>query len=449
MQSKRNSFAPCIKLLIVCLRSELSKIRQIISRHTVLNWEQSGDIGLLPIADNFRSGELGQIRHRTLQKDVLRRIDDVAPPSLAIRVIVVGHIKGPFSNTKGVLRVFHEAATHREFDQMLPAILQGASLDWHALISNNLRHYSGPPQIDRWLEQFMICDRLWVGQALLQLLDFWPDHKICEALFESSEEPPIFKNGDWLNLYDLVIYNDPSKGKSSAVISRYVKQKWGVQDKIISLPNALLLQRAKRRILFFEDCIMTGTECMGLFDDGKLDGLLASSNIDFKFAVGTQYGIYRFETFIKRAHMDDKVSIIKPAIGYIRNVTEAGVQAFTGDRLFNASCEVIDPGKYLINGINLRGAKHFNASQRSHIIHFCRDIGTQLMFNRFQRLGHEGEIASEMASEHCLGFGNLGLLVAFAHGLPDNLVPLFRHGGKVFYNGKHIEWVPLFKPIGS
>jgi hypothetical protein len=407
MQSETDSLVPCIKLLIVCLRSELSKIRQIISRHTVLNWEQSDEIKLLPIADNFRTDEIGRIRHRTLEAEIFKKIDELAPPTQATRVLIVGHIKGNFSNKPGAWRIFTRISSLQRLDDFLPPLLKGASLDWKTKISNNLQHYNSLPQIDHWLKQFTLLKKEWIGQALLQLLDFWPDHKICEALFEPDKEKNLAKDGDWLTPYDLIIYNDTSRGDSSAIISRYVKAKWGFQDKIKSLPDALASGQGKRRIIFFEDCIMTGTECIELIKDGKLNALLASSTIDFKFAVGTQYGIYRFETFIKRASLHDKISIIKPSIGYIKNVTESGVQAFAGGRLFNANGEIIDPERHIINGINLKGAKYFNASQRSHIIHFCRDIGKQLMFDNLQRQGYEPSVASEMAPDHSMGFGKL------------------------------------------
>jgi hypothetical protein len=448
MQQENNIFPTSIKLLIVCLRSETSKVRQIISSHTVLDWERLGEIKLLPIPDNFRCNKLTGIRHRILVRDVLREINTFAPPHLAIRVIIVGHIPGDFSNYSGVLRFFNIAPSYKIFDEILPPILKGISLDWKTKITNNLRHFNNPPQINTWLKQFEVLDKEWIGQSLLQLLDFWPDHKICEALFEADIRTDNSNGEDFLSRYDLIVYNDTSQGKSAAVISRYIKNKWGFNDKIKSLPHAIQLEPKGQRILFFEDCIMTGTECMNLFKD-KNFAMLLSNHIDFKFAVGTQYGLSRFATYIKRTNLHETISIIQPRMGHIQNLTSLGIRAFKDNNLFDTNYELIDRNNHLINGIILKTDTFFNASQRARILHFCETIGEQLMMNNLQRSGYEATLAIEMASKHCFGFGNLGLLVAFAHSIPDNLIPLFRLGGKVFYRGKHVEWLPLFKQIGT
>jgi len=447
MRSEENSLFRSVKLLVVCLRSDLSKIRQIISGHTALDWEKSGEIKLLPVADHLRRDCFKQVRHRIVEKGLLEKIEALVPPTMPIRVIVVGHINEHFQNRQSNLRIFHKVPTNKEFNNILPLILEAASLNWKTLISNHLQHYSSPPQIDAWLKQFELLGKGWVGQALLQLLDFWPDHRICEALFEPSNHPTYSKIRDWLDAYDLVVYSDPSRGKSSAVVARYIKGKWGVHDKIQSLPNALKLPKEKRHILYFEDCIMTGTECMELVKKSGLENILETSTIDFKFAVGTQYGLSRLETFIRRKNIQNKICIIRPTIGYINNLTENGLQAFKADRLFNSDYEVDNREKYIISGINLNGAKHFNSTQRDQLIFFCRDIGRQLMFRDFIAKDWDANVANEKANDNCFGFGNLGLLIAFAHALPDNLIPLFRLGGEVNYDGKSIEWVPLFRPL--
>ena len=311
-----------------------------------------------------------------------------------------------------------------------------------------LHHYISPPQLDVWLHQFERLRAGWIGAALMRLLDFWPDCKISEALFEPKLPHQRDDGDDLLKTYDLILYNDPSRGKSAAVVARYVKTKWGIQDKVKSLPEALSTPGTNRKILFLEDCIMTGTECIALLKDPQMKTMLSGDEIDFKFAIGTQYGISRVEAFLSRSGLE-RVSIIKPRMGLIDNLTREAVNASFRGSIFNANDELVDAERYLIDGITLRGCKLINATKRSHVMHFCRLVGKQLMLSNYIRGGHDAAVANELAAQHALGFGNMGLLLAFAHGLPDNILPLFRLAGTVSHDGHCVDWVPLFQPVGS
>jgi hypothetical protein len=279
-----------------------------------------------------------------------------------------------------------------------------------------------------------------MGKSLLQMLDFWPVTRVADALFAPHE------GSNWHDDYDYIAYNDPSKGGSGSVIARLLaKRQPDLKDKTFSLPelaDALRKEQRKHRILFLEDCIMTGDECIGHLRNHLVE-IASCNNIAFKFAIRTEYGTLRLRNYIRRMGFN-QVSVIESPLGYIKNLSSDSHTLMQSDQLFDEAGRLLNPGKNLINGIELCGKRFLSVDQRRNLCRFCRTVGKQLMFHYFQAKGDSAAAANDKAGENSLGFGDLGLMIAFAHGVPDNSLPLFRCGGEVSVNGQTVNWIPLF-----
>ena len=465
MHSPRHTtFDAGTKLLIVCLKRDLSEVRSIVNGCASLDWESANEIRLLPVIDSIHEAEDGRTRHRRIERraSILQRIQELAPRGTAARVIIVGSL--PFEDVKPVensrnpslagsyceSRQFIPVRSCYQFKEVLPPMLQHCRLDWFAQITTAIEHYHQyrEGQVDLWLQQFGSLGYEWIGKALLQVLDFWSSSKVGDALFEYQRRRGNPAGVDeWLNLHDFITYKDPSKGNSGAVVSRFLAKRWpGLSGKTKPWPEVLELLRAKPaatyRILYLEDCILTGQECISLLNNLP-DGVLAKNALTFKFAVGTAYGIHRLEHYAGLKKWQ-KVSVIKPVSGFIPNLKPEALKIAEQGLLFDANARIQNQGNYVIPGISIRGGRALNSNQRKEIISFCRTVGRQLMFYYLQDKFGSPQQANEMAQEQSLGFGNLGLLTAFAHGVPDNVIPLLRCGGSVSVDGHSVEWVPLF-----
>ena len=155
-------------------------------------------------------------------------------------------------------------------------------------------------EVEEWLEQFRSLEKEWIGAALLKLLAIWPSNTVCEELFTPvlnkgvRGKPPKAK--DWLDSYEHIIHNDVSHGASSTVILRFLKTCWGDRflarvKPIDALPKLNVTEGT--RILFLEDCIMTGQEAVETLKRAEIAQALKRGSVDFKVAVATRWGIER------------------------------------------------------------------------------------------------------------------------------------------------------------
>jgi hypothetical protein len=246
-----------------------------------------------------------------------------------------------------------------------------------------------------------------------------------------------------------LVFNDPSRGNSGAVVSRALVKRWpALKGRAKSLPELVELltgaSERSRRILFLEDCIMSGDQCIRLLR-GQMAGIASKNLVHLRFAVGTAYGIARLRHYLNQNGLV-RVSVTEPGLGFIPNLTPDALDLAERGNLFDAQVRIQGREKHVIPGISLQGKKilNWNAMQRQGAQRFCRFVGKQLMFYHYQSSGESPERAEELAQENSLGFHDLGLLVAFAHGVPDNTIPLFRCGGRVSVDGLTVDWVPLF-----
>ncbi len=455
-----------IKLLVVCLRTEENDVRSAISRHAATGWERRGEIHLITVADRLRSlagssrftdDEPGErVRRHQVTADPAetnQRIDGLVPRGSAARVIVVGEIG--IRRSAGDNRDFRPVSTCRRFEESLPAFLQASKLDWRTQTVQDLGHYHsfsiGVGEVEEWLEQFRSLEKEWIGAALLKLLAIWPSNTVCEELFTPvlnkgvRGKPPKAK--DWLDSYEHIIHNDVSHGASSTVILRFLKTRWGDRflasvKPIDALPKLNVTEGT--RILFLEDCIMTGQEAIETLKRAEITQALERGSVDFKVAVATRWGIERVRAYAALAGLGGAF-VLEPRSGLIENLSQQGEGALKRGELFRTG-----PGQpvcvegHVVCGVNIAAKGAFNRTERLELVRFCRTIGKQLMFHHFLANGYPADEASDQGGRQCFGFGNLGLLLVFAHGVPDNTIPLFWLGGEVSYEGHVFEWSPLF-----
>ena len=341
------------------------------------------------------------------------------------------------------------------FEDCLPAFLKASGVDWLTRTAQELQHYHsfsvGPPQVEQWLGQFRSLEKEWVGNALLKLLDMWPSSRVCEELFTPvlnkgiRGKPP--KAEEWLESVRYIVHNDVSRGASSAVVLRFLKTRWGERflpriKPIEALPGLVIT--ARTRILFLEDCIMTGQEAIGTLKRAEITGVLGCGSVDFKVAVATQWGVERVRAYASSAGLRNAF-ILEPRSGYIENLSEQGQEALRRGELFAAGVGApVGDERYVACGVNVTAKGAFKRTERLEIVRFCRLVGRQLMFHHLLGNGYPAGQASEEAGRQSLGFGNLGLLLVFAHGVPDSTIPLVWLGGKISYEGRTLEWSPLF-----
>jgi hypothetical protein len=131
----------------------------------------------------------------------------------------------------------------------------------------------------------------------------------------------------------------------------------------------------------------------------------------------------------------------------VENLTKEA-SALPEGELFDDKGEFLRPSEHMISGIDLRARDYFNKSQRKGIVSLCKAIGGPLMRLHMQQKGWQPEKIAARLGNWELGFGGLGLLLAFAHGVPKPALPLLwiEGGISVDYFGYRWRgsWIPLF-----
>ena len=457
-----NAAPPTTRIVIVCFGIAKERIRTAIGSVGRAGWEEDSDLKLIVVHDRLHETPLGNVARQVREPaaQVLEQVDKIAPRGEAARIILVENIPFltlPEADVRSVLRV----PTIHQFQTALPALLRQAGLDWMSRTILALGHYHqaviDAAAVQRWLDQF---DRIkeeghskgWIGRALLKLLDVVPSGQVGEALLSPPRDPTardVLLPTDWTNAYKKIVCWETSSARSSALVSRYVSKRLGepMRQRIRSFEQIQSSDLVDGPILFLEDCLMTGKECIKRME--KLRSLVEDSEraqIDFKFAITTAVGICRVRSFIQREKITG-IHILNSDRPSIDNLTEQGWKAASQDALFDERSNVVEPVKNVIKGITLRAKGTFDDGQRNQILRFCRIVGEQLMQQYLPKVGVEMSDVAEIAQNMPLGLDNLGLVLAFAHGVPDGTLPLFWVSGEVAMGSEKFTWVPLFPSV--
>lgn len=449
------------KVVIVCLAKDIGRIRRIIATHAGQSWEREQAIQLMPVLDEFTELADGSVRFRRKErhsriKSRLEKRLAIEDHTLATRVLFVGlhHLSWRSSSDPDDNRDVRFIPTPEELDSRLPAFLETSGVDWKTNVLSKLANHDAGitrDQFDRWCRQFDLLGVPWIAEKLLLMLDFWTLRRTSDELLLPPKHMSSSEDAEnWLESFDYITFRDPASGSSGAVMARVMK-KWRptLRQKSKPFPEvAALCEHASQsspRILFLDDCIMTGKQASDLLAKPMYAALRTRVSLSFKVAVATSYGRYAVLQAAKNAGWTS-VEVVEPSAGFIPNMSPEASDAAARGHLFQYPQRLRAELRAPIPGFRLPQFRDvMRSNQRKEVDRFCRRIGSQLMFHHFQGEGFEPASATEKARENSLGFGNLGMLVVFAFAVPDNVLPLFWCSGQVSENGVVLDWMPLFR----
>lgn len=458
-ESKLSGSAPRARLVILCHEADREEVRSIIDVYAPLAWRTRGEICILEVGTRAQFQQSGgkhirrRIRHDHLR--LAKTLDRIAPPEDAARLILLDGVV-LIRNEKAIdFRSVTQIRSLAELRTALPKILVNLGLDWLTGVASTLAHYHLPvdrDSISGWRQQFAAFgDNEWIGDSLLKLLDFWPSSRVCEALFQIPGATTPSTEGsvcDWIKSYDNIAFNAAETGDSSSVVCRLAKKSFGdlLNRKRVDFTDHIRGATSPSRILLIEDCLITGTETIRLlsqFTPEQMDRHI----VELKFADGTMFGLRRLEWFLKKQGLTT-IRILPPATGWRHNLTDSALAVEGFGDITDEDGQLLDPKNHLINGVHLSAKGYFNKHQRKNIVSFCKAIGRPLMAHQLAKKRWPQDMILRYLDNWSLGFSGLGLLVAYAHGIPKPALPLLWIDGPVSgsYRGFRFNsaWVPLF-----
>lgn len=442
-----------LRIAVVCLLTSAPTVRRLISlQHP--GWETRGEIVLVEIRDQWRD----------ILPAVAAEIEKAVPRSAGfVQILVLDKIKYP--DTFGIegddlRRVIRLAATG-EFQKKLPEILRGVGLDWLTLAERELfRWHHGTvdkARITLWLRQFAQAgSNEWIGRGLLRALNFWSEDRLISSVALTREV---------LETFERVCMHREQAGKSADVLSNlFTKRIKPFAPKFAGIEDfrAVIADPANKggRILFLEDGLFSGTETINLFRD--LLGLdipqgrnrktqpledksvIASRDITLLFPVATSFGVARVKDFLEQNNLTN-INVTSCAGGLLEVLTPAGTEAMKNGTILDPeirNCPADPDGHFLRPPFEAQFIWK-NSEDAGRALVFCKEIGVQLFRQYLQDAGYTDWHPQKI--ERCaLGMYGLGLAFAFTHSIPKASLPLFWASGKIFYQNKIINWVPLF-----
>lgn len=434
-----------VKVLIVSSKSKEQEVRRIISKHSASASEEMGHIVILLRNDNLTSYKV----------ENSQRINSRAPKESAARILLLGSIPNFENFGSGTdFRACNEFKEINQFEKAFPKILHQSGLDWKSALISQLQLWShgyiDESHIDRWLNQFTRLGNQWIGEQILRNIDFWSASRIRDSLNLSEE---IIKP------YSHICFKRGEAGKSGDVLANILKKQisnYSVQPHFSDFITICTENQDRDNfpILFVEDCLLTGTEMVKYLKKilGKENDRNAKSNIkplnnpdwlikneiEFRFAIGTDLGIYRLERFISHHGLQARVKC-----GTVLDIlTSEGKDAITQNRFDHTLYEGAPSNPDLF----IRKSAFFSHDPQSpkglRMINFCKEIGRQLFTNYLQS---QQWIWSAEKIEMCgLGMNSFGLGLVFSHSIPKSTLPLFWGSGAVKFKGSSTNWIPLF-----
>jgi hypothetical protein len=431
------------KLLIICRSTHEAEVRRLITRFAYNDWQNQSKIQVRAINERRR------FFHKL--RSLGNEIDTMIPPHSFERVLFV---EMPVPQIPWGNRA-HRKLTLHEFGQDIKHLLFGCQCHWRNEIQEKLNGFDfqqfSEKDVEQWLKQFEIfgtgTGKRWIGESLLRGFDFWSTSRLCGELFGKPEE---FELQRWLNGADIVVCDDPTRGGSGAKIASACKNFLGSDEtrrKLKTLPEfdsacqTGVLNASALKVLLIEDCLLSGSQCIDRIRDTRLKDVSA---LEIRCGVVTAFGAERVKEFSKSLNISN-VWIAPPKGGVIQNLSEDAAAALAKGRSLSGwlSLSMKSP---ILDGIALRTRPFLNSDEVEHARRFCTHICRCLVAERLRRLGEAEGAVIRAVEKNGLGKSNLGLLLAFAHRVPDGSLPLFSYSGRVVFENKSCDWKPLFSP---
>lgn len=306
--------------------------------------------------------------------------------------------------------------------------------------------------VDQWLAQFgtLGAQFKWIGEQILASVEMVAHAELGE-LFNELDIPLSSA---------LCINRDVRKtAKSGDVISNLLTKRHPGTT-IYAAPADAIDQDGVSELAIFEDGLWSGTEALGVIE--SLLGLRDPSKLKtpalkrpevfgevavvFAYGVATDYGAALVRRFLREKGLSNvqiraakTITVASPAV---LAQLESGEVDFSKLRETGPS-GALNP--HIFARLLERG---FDPEKLSMARDFCAVVGEQLLTHYLgeqQVLHGWSPWAPEKVARASLGMHGLGLTQAFSHSVPKASLPLLWRGGPVTYNGRTVDWVPLFR----
>jgi hypothetical protein len=445
--------SPSPRVLILCPQQFESDIRHEIVKYSSFDWERRGSIRLCSISAD-------DIANKIDQTNAIRMHSD--PPLDLLHVVAFHNIPIRPSSLERLAE--HIVWTFRPrslsaFRSLLPSLLRTLGLDLVgvvlATVGGAWEHGTVDRElVDEWLLQFSKVggaagDYRWLGHRLLSVLDFWPASRLVDGL---SITPAGVRD------FDVICVNNERLGKSASNISNKISKRLASYGARLPVEDfrQTLERGIKQRILFVEDCLMTGNEMTrvlgGLLGEADRFGTPRTSPLSdpsrlrvplirIRSAVAANAGYAAVMGFLRSRELGN-IEVDVPKDGLLPICSWQGLRAIEAGTECDADDCLLDPDGYVIPQVFERYDVWGSAERREAAVRFCRTIGRQLY--RIYLEGREKTVPERWLDEAALGVRGYGLALAFGHSVPKETLPLFWMKGRIEYEGCRTDWIPLF-----
>ena len=252
-----------------------------------------------------------------------------------------------------------------------------------------------------------------------------------------------------------VVYNKDGRGtvKSGEVIANLLTKQLPRMDIRHSLTEAIE-KYPTGNIVMVEDGLWTGTEAVGVFESLlghredrektqalKDPAMLSAVTLTLVYGVATDYGA----SMVNRYLRDKNLTNVSIFAAETIPLTSPQLLASINDTAF----DVTDLRRHgpAPHDITPHFFNHFdNSAEQALAIDFCKQVGQQLFDNYLaeQVAGGWSPWDEQKRLKCCFGMNGLGLTHAFGHSVPKATMPLLWCKGPVQWQGRTVEWIPLF-----
>lgn len=334
-------------------------------------------------------------------------------------------------------------------------LLNECGLSLRAFSASLLGHWAhnriNRPWIDNWVFQFsQLANLHWLGEEILRNIQMVDLARLGGMLVG-------LRPGDDAAM---CVNRDPrGTGKSAEIIANLLKKQ--TLDDIYDSPSSAIDTKGHRKIVLFEDGLWSGTEAIGILqsllglrEEGRCKtpklrdpAILKSIDMTLAYGVATDYG----ESLVQRFLVAEGLTEVKiVATEKIKIANESLIDSIEkGELETGVLWEEGPPPELIIPYVSERIAQNRQLTADQHQVAdlFCREIGQQLFGNylkSMQKLHGWSPWSPEKLKKCGLGMHGLGLLHAFEHSVPKATSPLLWGSGEVHWNGKKLDWQPLF-----
>lgn len=434
------------KLIILCPHDKEQAVRKALVRFAGTYWED-GYIQLLSIPSN----------HSRDTQWITSKVADIFSRAQSIKYIIK-YKETTFDERVVVGKAFiynTSSAKKLEVD-ILPELLKALKLDWlsfiEARVAGRWRHGTLDRQhLERWLFQWKKLDNnQWVAERILKLLDFWSDDRM-------RSEFRITPLG--LTEFDCISINRFLPGKSADTLSNLIQKQVEAQGlnfgRVMDFGEAIDSDNLNR-ILFIEDCLLTGNEMvrifMGLQGHPDIYGKpraaklsfperLREKRISLRFSVASNAGLAYLAKYLKEQKLDN-IQVDYTSTYALQTLTTEGLVALDNDCLTDSDNCLVNPDLH-VTRVVFDPVRWRSKEARNRAMTLCAEIGLQLYELYVKK--EQKNWSQRRIKESALGVRSFALALAFQHSVPKETLPILWFGGKISWNNEAIEWLSLFE----